>query len=627
VTRAVLIVAAAVAALALAAGADAGRIGLVEGGGAQFPFRSYVLTLPSARNLAQSQVHVTENGVAVHGLSVLSAQAATQRQFPVVLAIDASQSMAGRPIQSAMAAARAFAAHRSPGEQLAVLTFNNRVDVLQKLTTDQHAIDSALANTPTLRYGTHIYDALDQAATMLNKPNVQAASIVLLSDGTDVGSKAAPAEVLGQLAHQKVRVFTIGLASRSFDRAALQRIASTTGATYTEASRPASLVPIYDALGYQLSREYLLSYQSLAGPGQPIRVGVRIDGIPGAAAAGYVTPALHIAPAPAYHPSTFARILQSPITMVVIALLLAAAVGCGIAFLLRPRPRPLVERIGSFVSVRRASADAEEAQEARRRVDLLRGAEGALEHLRWWPRFKATLELADINASPTQIVLLTLLGTLIAGIILYELIGAFGVVLAFGVPFIARALIHAKLDRKRRAFAEQLPDNLEVLAAALRAGQSLVGALSAVVEISPEPANSEFRRALAEEQLGVPLEDALGAVVKRMDNNDLDQVALVARLQRETGSNAAEVIEQVVQNVRSRAELRRLVRTLTAQGRLSRWVLTAVPIVLVLFLPIVSPGYLNPLLHHLFGKVMLVFATLMVIAGSVVIGKIVNIKV
>src|SRR5581483_88823 len=108
-------------------------------------------------------------------------------------------------------------------------------------------------------------------------------------------------------------------------------------------------------------------------------------------------------------------------------------------------------------------------------------------------------------------------------------------------------------------------DNLEVLAAALRAGQSLVGALSAVVDVSPEPSNSEFRRALAEEQLGVPLEDALGSVVTRMDNSDLDQVALVARLQRETGSNAAEVIERVVETVRSRAELRRLVRTLTAQ--------------------------------------------------------------
>ena len=82
---------------------------------------------------------------------------------------------------------------------------------------------------------------------------------------------------------------------------------------------------------------------------------------------------------------------------------------------------------------------------------------------------------------------------------------------------------------------------------------------------------------LAEEQFGVQLEDAFKVVVERMDNQDLDQVALVARLQREVGSNSAEVLDRVIETVRARMELRRLVRTLTAQGRLSRWILTAAP--------------------------------------------------
>jgi tight adherence protein B len=151
--------------------------------------------------------------------------------------------------------------------------------------------------------------------------------------------------------------------------------------------------------------------------------------------------------------------------------------------------------------------------------------------------------------------------------------------------------------------------------------------MSAVVETAPEPSNSEFRRVSAEEQLGVPLEDAHATVVERMDNSDLDQVAVVARLQRETGSSAAEVIDRVIETVRSRAELRRLVQTLTAQGRLSRWVLTGLPIGLALILPLISRGYLQPLLHRPLGQVMLVIAALMVTAGSIIIGKIVDIKV
>jgi tight adherence protein B len=111
-----------------------------------------------------------------------------------------------------------------------------------------------------------------------------------------------------------------------------------------------------------------------------------------------------------------------------------------------------------------------------------------------------------------------------------------------------------------------------------------VGALSVVVTDAPEPSKSEFTRVVADEQLGVNLEDALAVVVHRMDSRDLDQVALVARLQRETGASSAEVLERVVDNVRDRQDVRRLVRTLTAQGRLSGIVL-------------VGPAHLHAALH------------------------------
>ena len=122
------------------------------------------------------------------------------------------------------------------------------------------------------------------------------------------------------------------------------------------------------------------------------------------------------------------------------------------------------------------------------------------------------------------------------------------------------------MTRKRKAFAEQLPDNLDVLASALRAGHSLVGALTVVADDATEPSKAEFRRVLQEEQFGVDLEDALQIAVKRMDNQDLDQVALVARLQREVGSNSAEVLDRVIETVRGRMELRRLVRTPDRSG-------------------------------------------------------------
>jgi tight adherence protein B len=165
-----------------------------------------------------------------------------------------------------------------------------------------------------------------------------------------------------------------------------------------------------------------------------------------------------------------------------------------------------------------------------------------------------------------------------------------------------------------------------VLASALRAGHSLVGALGVVANDATEPSKSEFNRVVADEQFGAQLEDALKVTVERMENPDLDQVALVARLQREMGSNSAEVLDRVVETVRVRMELRRLVRTLTAQGRLSRWILTGLPIGIALILSLISRGYMDPLFNTGTGRFMLAAAIAMVALGSFIIGKLIDIK-
>jgi len=198
--------------------------------------------------------------------------------------------------------------------------------------------------------------------------------------------------------------------------------------------------------------------------------------------------------------------------------------------------------------------------------------------------------------------------------------------LGLAVPFVVRGLVMYRIERKRRAFGDQLPDNLDVVASGLRAGHSLVGGLSLVVNDASEPSRSEFQRVIADEQLGIPLEDALGTVARRMKNRDVEQVALVSSLQRETGGNSAEVLDRVIETIRERQELRRLVRTLTAQGRFSRWVVSLLPIALLLLISAINPSYMRPLFTHTSGRVLLGFGAAMIVAGSLVIGKIVNIK-
>jgi tight adherence protein B len=255
-------------------------------------------------------------------------------------------------------------------------------------------------------------------------------------------------------------------------------------------------------------------------------------------------------------------------------------------------------------------------------------AEKPLEGAPWWIRFNEELEIAGIETRAAHLLIGTAVATLFAMWIVATISGSLllGTVGLF-VPFLVRGSVKRKLERKRRLFADQLPDNLQVLASALRAGHSLVGALSVVVEDCPEPSRSEFRRIISDEQLGIALDTAFMTVAQRMDNRDLEQVALVAALQRETGGNTAEVLDRVAETVRSRFELRRLVRTLTTQGRMSRWVVSLLPVGLLVLITAINPSYMEPLYTHPLGRILLAFAAVMVVAGSLVIKRIIDIKV
>jgi len=160
----------------------------------------------------------------------------------------------------------------------------------------------------------------------------------------------------------------------------------------------------------------------------------------------------------------------------------------------------------------------------------------------------------------------------------------------------------------------------------MRAGHSMVSGIALIAQDAGEPTQGEFRRVMADEQLGMPLEDALRSIVPRMDAQDMEQVSLVAELHRQTGGNMAEVLDRVAEAVRERAELNRELRTLTAQARGSRWIVTLIPPVLLLFIDVVNPKYLQPLVNTTTGHLLLIMAAALILIGSFAMGRIVRIE-
>ena len=153
-----------------------------------------------------------------------------------------------------------------------------------------------------------------------------------------------------------------------------------------------------------------------------------------------------------------------------------------------------------------------------------------------------------------------------------------------------------KKSRRLKAFNSQLPDTLQLMSGSLSAGLSLAQSVDTVVREGSEPMAAEFRRALVEARLGVQVEDALESVAERMQSEDFKWVVMAIRIQREVGGNLAELLNQVAETMREREYLRRQVKSLSAEGRLSAWILGGLPPVFLLYLVLLRPDYLDPMI-------------------------------
>jgi tight adherence protein B len=618
--RLVIALAATLVAAAAVAGATAAapRVQLIPTQKAVWPDRGFVVSLPSGQRIQPSRFKVLENGRPVLGARVQPASA-VRGSFGAMLVIDTSKSMRGAPIKGAMEAARAFAARRNLNQRLALLAFNYSNELVLPFTRSQTKIRSALAGTPGLAGGTHLYDAVGQAITLILAAHLETGAVVLLSDGADTGSSLGLDQVTKLAENAHVRVFTVGLHSKTFRPAALQQLAAGTGGSFSQAATAADLAGIYTQLGLKLSNQYLVRYRSLVEPGRPVRVNLSIAGI-GSARSAYTTPTPVVA---SLEQPVGNRIWRSWITLLVVCLLVSGLIGFGLFVALRPTGTTVRKRLSDFVTTAGTGTKARDPLPSR----IFEGTEESLEQTRWWQRFVEILNLAEVQIPPVQLIVGTLILTLFVAWFMATFVSGILALVGLAVPLFVRGLILYRVDKRRRAFAEQLPDNLDVVASGLRAGHSLVGGLSLVVKDAAEPSRTEFQRVIADEQLGVPLEDALTVVARRMKSREIEQVALVSSLQRETGSNSAEVLDRVIENIRERQGLRRLVRTLTAQGRMARWVVSFLPLGLLLLISLINPKYMKPLFTHTSGRVLLAVGAIMIVTGSVVIKKIVNIKI
>jgi Flp pilus assembly protein TadB len=189
-----------------------------------------------------------------------------------------------------------------------------------------------------------------------------------------------------------------------------------------------------------------------------------------------------------------------------------------------------------------------------------------------------------------------------------------------------RVLLSVRIARRRAAFAEQLPDLLQLVAGSLKSGFSLAQGLDAVIREGTQPASSEFARALSLARLGVDQADALQRVADRMDCLDLRWAVMVIRIQREVGGRLAEVLTTAVSTMRERSHLRNHVKALSAEGRLSAYILVALPVLIGVWMFTTDRPYMRLLYTNTIGIVMLAGAVFLIGVGALWMRKVIRVE-
>jgi tight adherence protein B len=539
--------------------------------------------------------------------------------------------MRGAPLTDASAAARSFLGSKTPSDEISVVAFGYGAYALSRASTSAIDADIALANLAVdAKQGTALYDAVVLASRQLAAQHLSARVLILLTDGHDAGSHATLEAAVTAAKNAGVAVYAIGIEGEGFTPDALTRLARETGGQYYGARSTSALADVYGSIAAALKHTWRLEYVTAARPGDRIQLEASVVGA-GTSSADYSLPTfgLHLSkPSPpsklipknAYGPGGPLAVGVAVATLFLVAAFL---------FLAALRGSWVRTRIAAHVGDTKAtSKDKRREQRLAALTAVFRATEGAFGHMRQWRKVQRILERADLPLKTVEFFWIMVGGGLGLGLVTavagqQPLVILVAMCLGGGVPFM---YVLMKMRRRLRAFEDQLPDVLITIAASLKAGHSFKQGLQAVVDEGQPPASSEFKRVLTETSLGRPMDEALEAMAERAGSKNFEFAITAVTIQRQVGGSLASLFDMVADTVRQRQQFARKIRSLTAMGRMSAYVLAGLPFFVGGSITLLNREYMHPLYHTSTGHMLIVMGLCMMAVGSLILKKIVSFR-
>lgn len=575
--------------------------------------------IPGGADVDPSSVQVEVDGRAVEASAKVIAAGDVVRT--TVLVLDASNSMLqGAKFASATAAVDAFLAAAPPDVRIGLVAFAGDLGEEVAPTTDHDAVRAALTGIE-LRKGTSVYDAIAEGLDQVG--NVGSRSLLVLSDGGDTNSATTLAVVSKDAADKGVVVDVVSLANPK-NAATMSSLADGTGGQVIPADKDA-LGAVFSAQADALAQQLLVKFDRPEDSADEVNVGVSLD----AAGVSYSDSAfvsLGTVASSANLVSSGRSLVGTP-GMLLGALALALGFAGILAIVVAgPTKSSADRRLDAYFGEKKGKSRKSDSSSDFRGTAIALTDKVVSADLE--SRISQRLAGAGSALTAAEWLLLHAGVTVGAAVVGFIMSGAgfavIGLVVGAVGPWLYLKFRHS---RRLSRFNAQLAETLGLMAGGLQAGLSLPQAIDSVVREGSEPMASELQRALVEQRLGVDITDALEGVGQRMDSEDFEWIVMAIRIQREVGGNLAEILHTVSDTLREREYLRRQVKALSAEGRLSGYILSGLPPIIGLYMMFANPDYIRVLYTTLPGMLLLGVAGFLLALGSFAMAKLSKVEV
>jgi tight adherence protein B len=608
--------------------------------------------LPAGESVDLASVRVFLNGTPVDSKATAvgsaTASALPEATRTAVLVVDISGSMTGTGLAGAQAAALAFVKAVPPDVKVGLVTVSTTASLAAAPTTDRAALTTEI-NGLAATGGTALYDATLLAERAVGTTGSR--TIVLLTGSRDDSSKATLSQAVSAAQLSGAVVDAVSLGTGATQVAPLQELTAASGGRLLATQQAADFAPAFRSAAQDISTEILITAQvpaQFAGLGVTVAVSAKAGNTTVTDSAAYQLSTTSAAGSAASNAAAAAsprpeKVTISPLGSHTYLIIGIAAVFVGLlalfvllAFnskLLDTRDTRMRRRL-SFYTLTGRTTRAEPQPTALGDSSVTRSAvqlAGRLVVSRDFDaRLGRRLEAAGVPLKPAEWLVVQAASAGGLGVLFLLLGGGsavaavLGVLIGVGGPI---GYLVMRESRRSTAFLEQLPDTLQLIAGSISVGHSLPQAMDAVVREDLQPVSIEFNRALVETRLGMPVEDALEGISTRMVSQDFAWIVMAIRIHREVGGNLAEILTTVAATIRERERLRRQVRGLSAEGRLSAWILGALPPIFATYLILVRPNYIKPLFTDPLGVTLLGVMIVLMIVGAFWLRRVVKVEV